>query len=412
MTQMPSPQACPYVLINHIQHYAWGTQNEAAFIPKLLGQPVEPNQTYAELWMGAHPKAPSRVEIDGASIALNDWITAHPTEIMGQAAAERFDNLPFLFKLLSAGQALSIQAHPNKSQAKFLHDKDPEHYPDDNHKPEIAIALDQLTALVGFKPLEEIHGILDRYPEISVFMGFHTAESIAALIQNKEQSDEDILKNIYSTLLTQSLEAPEQLLTAIQTLKTRLQNTPMHSEADELFLESCEIYQDADVGLFSIYLFNLVHFEKGQGVFLDAGIPHAYLKGNIVECMANSDNVIRAGLTPKFKDIETLMEMACYEPSLRPVYQDDPEQAAFEYQAPVLEFMITRRTVRMGDKTEQTGNQLRIVIVLEGQGSIIWNDEQLPIKKGTVLLLPACLPSYTWQSEEKLQLYEASIPGC
>ena len=410
MTRMPAPQTRPYVLTNQIQHYAWGTQNENAFIPKLLGKPVEPNQAYAELWIGAHPKAPSTVKIDGTSIALNDWIATYPVEIMGQAAANAYDNLPFLFKILSAGQALSIQAHPNKSQAEFLHDKDPEHYPDDNHKPEIAIALDHLTALVGFKSLEEIHGILDRYPEISVFMGFHTAESITALIHNNEKSNEDILKEIYSTLLKNSLEEPDQLLTAIQTLKMRLKNSPALSEADELFLESCEIYQDADVGLFSIYLFNLVHFEKGQGIFLDAGIPHAYLKGNIVECMANSDNVIRAGLTPKFKDIETLKEMARYEPGLRPVYQDDPDQPAFEYKVPVPEFMITRRTVHTGDKTEHTGNQLRVVIVLEGQGSIIWNDEQLHIKKGTVLLLPACLPSYRWQSEEKLKLYEASIP--
>ena len=148
----------PFRLLNKIQHYAWGARNEQAFIAKLLQLEVEKDKPYAELWMGTHPNAPSAVEInDQEKIPLDRFIKQFPKEVLGQKVIERFGvQLPFLFKVLSAGEALSIQAHPNKEQAAMLHQRDPEHYPDDNHKPEIAIALDQLTALVGFRPLTAV----------------------------------------------------------------------------------------------------------------------------------------------------------------------------------------------------------------------------------------------------------------
>jgi mannose-6-phosphate isomerase len=140
---------------NPIQNYDWGTRNKEAYIPQLLGIDAKPDTPYGELWLGAHPKAPSMVWVDGELTPLDQWISAHPIEVLGKAVARKFNGqLPFLLKVLSAGEALSIQAHPNKAQAKILHATDPLHYPDDNHKPEIAIALDSLTALVGIKPYD------------------------------------------------------------------------------------------------------------------------------------------------------------------------------------------------------------------------------------------------------------------
>ena len=115
-----SPQ--PYKLYNTIQNYEWGTRNEAAYIPHLLGIPTEPDTPYAELWIGAHPKAPSKIEIDGAKVSLNKVIEMHPAECLGAYVCKNFSStLPFLLKVLSAAHALSIQTHPNKSQARRLH---------------------------------------------------------------------------------------------------------------------------------------------------------------------------------------------------------------------------------------------------------------------------------------------------
>lgn len=411
MTEWPTPQARPYLLTNSIQHYAWGTTNEAAFIPKFLGRPVEPDTPYAELWIGAHPKAPSHVLADGKTIAINEWISRFPERLLGQRVAEQFDNLPFLFKVLSAGQALSIQTHPNKKQAEILHAKDPEHYPDDNHKPEIAIALDHLTALVGFKTLPELQNMLEDYPEISVLMGLHTSEAIDHFFNDQpDQTESQILQLFYTSLLQKSLNAPDQLLQAINALRKRLQFEYALTEADELFLELSEIYTDADIGLFSLYAFNLVHLEKGEGVFLEAGIPHAYVKGNIVECMANSDNVVRAGLTPKFKDIQTLIDIVQYKPGKLPIFKDDFKQDAYTYQTPVPEFVVTRRSLNKGKSLKIADASMHMVLVLEGKAELTWPDGSAVYSQGDVVFIPACLPEYQWKAEAPLMLYEVRVP--
>ncbi|MBU2508197.1 MAG: mannose-6-phosphate isomerase, class I, partial [Bacteroidetes bacterium] len=147
----------PYKLINQIQNYSWGTKNGSAFIPKLIGFPPESNISYAELWMGAHKSASSKIIVGDRELFLSDAIEKYPNQILGKSVVEKFGKtLPFLFKVLSAGEPLSIQAHPNKRQARVLHKRDPVNYPDENHKPEIAVAIDKLEALVGFRPLQEI----------------------------------------------------------------------------------------------------------------------------------------------------------------------------------------------------------------------------------------------------------------
>ncbi len=153
----------PFKLLNKIQHYDWGTTNDNAFIPHLLGFSAVRDLPYAELWIGAHPSAPSDIVLQGRQSPLNKVIHDFPLEILGEYVARRFDNrFPFLLKVLSAARALSIQTHPDKEQAGKLHAADPAHYPDDNHKPEIAIALDSLTAIAGFRPPKDIAGTLRR----------------------------------------------------------------------------------------------------------------------------------------------------------------------------------------------------------------------------------------------------------
>ena len=191
---MIKPQ--PYLLKNTIQHYEWGTKGKNAFIPKLLNIKSEKDKPYAELWMGAHPKSPSKIVIDGNEFSLNEVIHQYPGEMLGSKTAKKFSNtLPFLFKVLSANEALSIQVHPDKKQAISLHKKDPINYPDSNQKIEIAIALDSLTALVGFKTFKEILKVLKDYPEIGEFIGNKFVVSLKVL---SRQNQKNFLQKLFT----------------------------------------------------------------------------------------------------------------------------------------------------------------------------------------------------------------------
>ena len=203
----------PYLLINQIQSYAWGARGEDAFIPRLLGIEPEPDTPYAELWMGAHPNAPSQVVVDGSQVSLRQLIAQYPREILGQAIAERFSGqLPFLFKVLSTAESLSIQAHPTKEQARLLHARDPEHYPDDNHKPELAVALDSLTALMGIKPFSGILETLERYPELADFVGREIASRVKSAARADPQHQKARLQELYAKLVKRSVAHKEELV--------------------------------------------------------------------------------------------------------------------------------------------------------------------------------------------------------
>lgn len=393
----------PYRLLNKIQHYAWGTRNEEAFIPRLLKIEVEKDKPYAELWMGTHPNAPSEVEVNGRKVLLAQIIKTFPEEILGHLVIERFGaQLPFLFKVLSAGEALSIQAHPNKKQAEILHQKDPEHYPDDNHKPEIAIALDQLTALVGFRSLTEIEQVLMEFPEI-----IRLSQSFGSSGENFKLESSSF-RNFVSELMKTANNQPDQLEITLQSMEEKIRQRSQLSERDRLFLELREKY-GTDVGLIYIYLLNLLHLKKGQGVFLKAGVPHAYLKGNIVECMANSDNVVRAGLTPKFKDIETLIDILTFETG--PVeIMDGSVAGEFEYRVPIQEFSIKHFAIAEGERTELPLKSVAIMIVTQGEGKVLFEDGKVTVKQGESYLLPASLREVRFEALTNFEVFCAFVP--
>ena len=205
---LPYIEARPYLLKNSIQHYAWGTRGNQAFIPNLLGFKPEPGIPYAELWIGAHPKAPSNIVVGEMVVPLDQWINAYPAQILGSKVANKFSNqLPFLFKVLYASESLSIQVHPNKAQANALHMRDPIHYPDANHKPELAIALDSLTALMGIKPFADIQETLRRYPEIADFIGKSVCTSILNAVTLDPQRQQTLIQTLFSTLIKSSIDS-------------------------------------------------------------------------------------------------------------------------------------------------------------------------------------------------------------
>jgi len=445
---MIKPQ--PYLLKNTIQHYEWGTKGNNAFIPQLLNIKSKKDKPYAELWMGAHPKSPSRIIVDGSELYLDEVIRQHPQETLGSKISKKFSNtLPFLFKVLSANEALSIQVHPHKRQAITLHKKDPENYPDDNHKLEIAIALDSLTALVGFKPYSQIIKTLMEYPEIREFIGekymrlsekrhsefisesqnlisvqsqmlkpvHHDIFNLLRLPHGDSLSNDDkkkFVKNIFTRLLKKSISDEETLASTIQALFERLMKKKNPTEIEKQFIELFGKYKN-DIGVLIIFFLNFVHLKRGEAIFTKPGVPHAYLKGNILECMSSSDNVIRAGLTPKYKDLITLLNVLTFEPASPQILKGKKIRTNVVYKTEAKEFVINLYNTgkKNIDFKDQSGP--RILLVFEGVIKFIIGDngknKQFEFSKGDSVFLPSILHNFQIASESKAHFVIVSVPA-
>ena len=407
----------PYLLANKIQHYAWGARGKEAFIPRLLGVEAEPDCPYAELWIGAHTKAPSDVILDGSAVPLPQLLSQYPLEILGEAVTTEFSgSWPFLFKVLSAAEALSIQVHPSKEQARALHARDPEHYPDGNHKPELVVALDSLTALVGFKSLPAILHTLESYPELAGFIGEGISPALASSREPTPEEQGERLRRLCSSLAHRSISHKEELVGAVARLSKRVRAaTYALSEEEQVFLDLERKYTAADVGLFFIFLLNLVHLEKGEGLFIESGLPHAYLKGNAVECMANSDNVVRVGLTPKFKDAEALLQVLDYEPHPVSVLKGAPGAEEVIYRTPASEFQLTWWRLQSGlERQEATGDRPGVFLITKGEVLLTWDTGAQSggqvLGPGQSVLIPAFLQEFKIRASNTAELFEVKVP--
>ncbi len=391
----------PYLLYNSVQHYEWGTKGEEAFIPDLLG--IKSNdKPYAELWIGAHPSLSSKIKVDGELIELRQVISKNPKEILGERVSKKFDNkLPFLLKILSAGKALSIQTHPNKEQAKELHLSDPKHYPDDNHKPEIAIVIDKLEALLGFRSYSEILRILNKYPHIKKFLG----EEV--VINFTQSRNKNAIKNIFSKLMLKSSDEIE-LKECIDSINGEIERKEKLSNDEQLFIGLQKEY-GYDIGLIAMFFLNYIRIKKDEAIFTDAGIPHAYLKGNIIECMANSDNVVRAGLTQKFKDVNTLLKIINYDSS-NAILTPRKNYHVMEYTPPIEEFKIEKINIENEQMELITGNQVEILLVMKGNIIISTEANDSLFKKGESVLMPATVNHYKVKTATTSTVFRILIP--
>lgn len=343
---------------------------------------------------------------------LNRAIENAPIEILGEDVARRFDNkLPFLLKVLSAGTALSIQTHPNKEQARRLHSNDPAHYPDANHKPEIAIALESLTAVAGFRPAMEIVGTLREYPELSDLAGGALMERVLATTREPDAAEN--LKLLYGTIMRRSAEE-EKLQPVITRIVERLSRAGHLSIEQRLFVDQYGLH-GADVGLFSFLFLNIVHLKTGQAIFTEAGVPHAYLRGNIVECMANSDNVVRAGLTGKFKDVDALLEILTYRFGEYAIINREQKTDGVVYRTGAEEFEIAGYRKEPGfEAMFESGGRPAVVLITQGSLTVQWAGESESrsetFTKGESFLIPATLPRWRMSSNEKVGFYFVAIP--
>lgn len=400
--------AKPYLLRNNIQYYKWGCTGPEAYIPRLL-ELEEENRTelsdtsYAELWIGAHRKSPSLVYSGDDMVTLDILTDEYPAELLGERVFKKFgSNFPFLLKILSAKEPLSIQVHPDKSLAQHLHKKDPENYPDSNHKPEIAVALDSLQALSGFRASAEIEGVLHSFPALSALL-------------NCTDITRTGLKEVLNDLISVFAGNPSRAAQITAQIEKMITDKPagQRDRNEEVFLSVCRKYP-GDIGLIFVLLLNVVNLSAGEAIFLEAGVPHAYLKGNIVECMAASDNVIRAGLTPKFKDAAALVEALRYGPGPGIIKPPVPD-ATFEYPAPAGEFSLSRVIIGKGQtEVRESGGSVEVFGIISGEAELIWKEnrkeKKQALNKGKFILIPAVLNSYRIDALSGVQMFRVSVP--
>ncbi|WP_445527292.1 mannose-6-phosphate isomerase, class I [Streptomyces cyslabdanicus] len=317
-------------LDNTIRPYAWGSTTA---IPHLLG--VEPSgEPQAELWMGAHPGAPSRTPRG----TLAEVIEAGPEEELGARTVAKFGpRLPFLLKILAAGAPLSLQVHPDLEQAKEGYadeerrgvpvDAPYRNYKDANHKPELVCALTEFDGLCGFRAPNRAADLLDA-------LGVDSLKPYIDVL--RAGPEEAALREVLTALLTADREEMAGTVAEAAAACARL-------GGDHAPYAGIARHYPGDPGVLAAMLLNHFRLKPGEAVFLGAGIPHAYLDGLGVEIMANSDNVLRCGLTPKHVDVPELLRIVRFEARdpgvLRPEAGPDGEEV---YDTPVDEFRLSR----------------------------------------------------------------------
>jgi mannose-6-phosphate isomerase len=421
----PIPKIGVLRLHGAVQHYAWGGCD---FIPGLLGIANNERRPFAELWMGAYSKGPATANVAGIAMPLNWLIAEAPEKILGPTANAHFGGrLPYLFKVLDVSKMLSIQAHPTKKQAEegFARENaaginlqaSGRNYKDDNDKPEVAVALTEFWMLHGFRPLEEIAEMFRAIPELCAIMPDFPEKLVRT---ETVQARRALLQDLYRTVMTTPQDRARLLL---DTLIARLAKTDLTDKNDPGYWAArasrtfCPVDGHCDRGIFSIYLLNLLHLRPGQGTFQPAGTLHAYLEGVAVELMANSDNVLRGGLTPKHVDVPGLMGIISFDSGLPVVLNgvlNGVHAGASErvYQTSSDEFELSSVNIEPGG--QYLGNAVHgpdTIIVLNGTATLIANGESTALTRGTIIFARFGTHYVLHASGDRAVLFKASVPS-
>ena len=395
------------LLKNTIQEYAWGSYTA---IPELLGNDSPANTPQAELWMGAHPKAPSKVKCNGKWQSLLELIDRNSQEILGKEVARKFEyRLPYLFKVLAAAKPLSIQAHPSTGQAregferenrlKIPLDAPARNYKDDNHKPECICALTPFWALNGFRKISDIIFLMDKICPPGLKKDFDLF---------RHQPDSRGLKEFFKTMMIMDRTTQKQIINDAVKHANQLQGK---NNAYQWVIDLNEEYP-LDIGVFSPILLNLICLEPGQAMFLPAGTLHAYLDGVGIELMANSDNVLRGGLTPKHVDVTELLNVLNFEErDINILNMETINSCEQRYESHAQEFALSVITVKT-DMNYYSLDKKSVEILLCTDGDAVVVDlagnNRVEIKKGVSILIPAVVKKYSIIGDAVL--YKAAVP--
>ena len=396
-----------FKLKGKIQNYKWGGTQ---FIPDLLGvnATAEP---CAEYWLGAHVNAPSTIYALGGEENLDAFISKNIEGNLGKEIHEKFGRLPFLFKVLDVKDMLSIQVHPTKKEAEkgFKYENDlgiplsapNRNYKDDNHKPEIMVALSEFWLLHGFLPEKQLEQRLKSVPEFEHLIPVFAEQGYFGL---------------YKTVMEQTVEESNAMLQPLvdRILPEYKAGKLDKSTPDYWAAKAVISFADPDVldkGIYSIYFFNIVKADKGEAVFQDAGIPHAYLEGQNMELMANSDNVLRGGLTPKHVDVPELLKHVAFEETHPNIMKGELQENKLEriYKSPAPDFELSQIVMSDSDVYQSKSGTAQILMVTEGDIVVKEGTTTLTLNKGMSAFIGAGT-EYQIKSGSGAVVYKATAP--
>lgn len=396
-----------YPLKGKLQHYAWGGKT---YIPDLLNITAD-KPPYAEYWLGAHTNSPAVLQTESGDQNLDTYLEADLQDRLGETICKKFGRLPFLFKVLDVNDMLSIQVHPTKEEAEKGFARENKmgipisapnrNYKDDNHKPEIMVALSEFWLLHGFLPKGQLTLTIQQTPELTSLLGEFESNGYYGLYKKvMELSNEE-----NSKLLKPLIDRILPLYKAGKLDKA----SPDYWAAK--VVDSAEDQSVLDRGIYSIYFFNIVHVEPGQAVFQDAGIPHAYLEGQNMELMANSDNVLRGGLTPKHVDVPELLKHVAFEETHPKIMQGELQSDGLEriYKSPAPDFELSKIDLKSSDLYTSNTRTAQILIVLEGEAKMAQGQNKITLKRGESAFIAANC-DYQVEAPTSAIIYKATAP--
>lgn len=396
------------LLKGEVKHYDWGG---VSFIPSLLQIENPQMRPFAEYWLGVHPGAQCTLQLDGGKEELlRDFIDAHPEELLGKTVRQTFKGMPYLLKVLDVKDMLSIQVHPSKEQAAIDFEKEHargipldapnRNYKDKNHKPELMVALSAFYLLHGFKPEKELLAALQAVEELHVFIPVFKKEGYKGLYKMAMELPQEEVNELLQPLINRIIPLYQQ-----DKLKKASEDF-WAARAAQTFVQPGSI----DRGIFSIYFFNVVHLKKGEAIFQDAGVPHAYLEGYNVEIMASSDNVLRGGLTSKHIDTAALLKHTKCVATHPQIIRVPKGQKEKNYPAPVDDFQLDAYELFPGDVV--TLHPATAELLLLTDGNVVLSDAATTIELKSGHIAAAAFPGaeIKIKAKDAALLFRATVP--
>ena len=390
-----------------VQNYDWGGKS---FIPNLISIHEKTNATYAEYWLGAHLKAPSMIKIIQESISLDVFLNQNLAENLGLKVLRDFGKLPYLFKVLDVHKMLSIQVHPSIEAAKIGYDLENKkgipltgnnrNYKDKNHKPEIMVALSDFWLLHGFLEREKLIKNLKDTEELNFLLKVFLEKGYFGLYQKVMEFTQEEVNTILKPLLDRI---------SVKFLKNELEkSSPEYWAAKSVMHKD---FQNLDKGIFSIYFFNILNLSVGEAIFQDAGVPHAYLEGKNMELMANSDNVLRGGLTSKHIDVEELFKNTKFEETIPVILYgvEDKTNSEIVYKTKAKDFELSKIELLATSTHTSISNSVEILIVMKGSAIVMQSEESLYLEKGQSILIKPNT-AYKIKTDAEVEIYKAGVP--
>lgn len=387
-----------FKLTNVIQNYAWGSNTA---LSTLFGFENLMREPQAELWMGAHASGGSY--LNALNLSLADYVTKQPQLVLGDYTASRYGELPFLFKVLAAETPLSIQVHPNKRNSELGFERENSqaieltaanrNYKDPNHKPELVYAITVYKAMNGFRPLADIVALLD---EIKIPALDTEVEAF------KQSPNADGLKSLFTALLRLEGEKKQHALAQLSEHYGRVDASAMAKQALEYSEHFAKLYP-GDNGVLAPLILNIVELQPGEAMFLHAETPHAYVHGTALEVMASSDNVLRAGLTPKHIDVTELVVNTRFE-SIPPsdlLTIPLKREGLLHFPVPVDDFKFD--IIEVSDAENYLFvRSAEIVFCIEGEVLLSSESEQVTLLPGESAFIPFDTAKYSYQGTGRL----------